>query len=184
MLHIRAFPDGCRLLPASLHIASLPDISVFPVRAFPGIISGLLHLFPGSLHIPPFPDVCNFMFGHFGICPSSSRCGFPVFFLIRFLFHHFRMFPSFIFENFGCSCLLHDSLLVPSFPDVSIFLTFSDFPVLFSIRFLFHHFRMFRLSCSNFPGVVRFASHSIMSGFFRLLRSGRPQGVLIQGPFL
>ena len=109
------------------------------------------------------------MFGHFGICPSSSRCGFPVFLLIRFLFHHFRMFPSFIFENFGCSCLLPDSLLVPSFPDVSIFLTFSDFPVLFSIRFLFHHFRMFRLSCSNFPGVVRFASHSIMSGFFRLL---------------
>ena len=71
---------------------------------------------------------------------------------------YFRLSYS---EISGCFCLLPDSLLFPSLPDVSVCLTFSDVPVLFSIRFTFHHFRMFRFSFSHLPGVVRLLPDSL-----------------------
>ena len=128
------------------------------------------------------------MFGHFAICPSSSGFGLLDFFSIRFVFLHFRIFPSCIF---GILRMFLSSSRFASFSIISgcfVGLTFSDVPVLFSIRFTLHHFRMFRLSCSDFPGVVRLLPDSLgilscpdFSVFFPSWPAARS---LIQGPFL
>ena len=104
----------CRLLPDKLHIPSLLDIYFFPVRAF----RDFYIFFP--VRFTPSPNVSNFMFGHFVICPPSSRFGFPVFFSTCFLLHQFPSISVFHIRKYPD---------VWKYPGVAVF---------FPIRFFFH----------------------------------------------
>ena len=108
-----------------------------------------------------------FLAGHFRTCSF-----FPIRFIIVYCF---RLFPFSGSDISGLARFPFDTLhiiRILSFPDVSVFhlRTFPAFPVFFSIRFLFHQFRMFRFHIRKFPDVsvfpTRFFFHS--SGCFRL----------------
>ena len=158
MFHIQTSPNVA-VFPDSLQNPSLLDISGFPGRALPD-----LFIFSDSLHHSlPFPIVFIFRLGHFGTCPPSSRlASYPIVFrmFLSSIFGHFRIF-RFHIRKF------------PEFPDASVFLTLSDVPVFFTIRFAFHNSQMFPHFMFGLSWITssssRFASYSITSEFVSLL---------------
>ena len=132
MFHIR-ISGCCCVLPDSIHVPSLLDISVFPVRApdfyifFPvRFIFHQFRMFPTSCSDR---SIISGIFRHSYFIIVSSFPDYSVAFP-SFMFHHFRNFPSFIFHH----CFIISGLLrrfsvfyVPSFPEFSVILI-SSFP--------------------------------------------------------
>ena len=105
----------CRVLPDSLHIPSFLDIAVFPVRAFPDFYV----FFPVRFifhHFLMFPTSCSDISRFARLLPDSVYSTSSRFVSCSFISGYFRLVYS---EFSGCFCLLPDSLLFPSFPDVS-----------------------------------------------------------------
>ena len=181
------------MLPSSLIRFKLHHfwiISGFPGRALPD-----LFIFSDSLHHSlPFPIVFIFRLGHFGTCPPSSRlASYPIVFrmFLSSIFGHFRFFPSssrfasrstssgyfaFTFGSFRNFRMLPSFWHCLMFPSSSRFVSHSIIP------------KCSRISCSDFPGLLRLLPDSLripslpnLSVFFPFWPATKS---LIQAPFL